>query len=134
MEAVTGGSIVARAESLGLPASQVDGMDVAAVRETALAVTERVRAGNGPEFVEALTYRFVGHSRSDPGKYRPEGELERWKERDPLTVAAAWLRQPSASRRRLQAITADVQAELDRIEASALAAPFPEPRDYPEFK
>jgi TPP-dependent pyruvate/acetoin dehydrogenase alpha subunit len=133
MEAVTGGSIIARAESLGLPATQVDGMDVAAVRETALAVTERVRAGNGPEFVEALTYRFVGHSRSDPGKYRPEGELERWQQRDPLTVAAAWLR-PSLGDEELLAIAADVQAELDRIEASALAAPFPEPRDYPEFK
>ena len=73
MEAVTAGSIVARAESLGMPATEVDGMDVWAVRETALAVTERVRSGQGPQFVEALTYRFVGHSRSDPGKYRPEG-------------------------------------------------------------
>ena len=81
MEAVTaGGSIVARAEALGVPAQQVDGMDVSAVRETAIAVTGRVRAGGGPELVEALTYRFVGHSRSDPGKYRPEGELDRWKE------------------------------------------------------
>ena len=133
MEAVTGGSIVARAESLGVPAGQVDGMDVTAVRETALAVTERVRAGNGPEFVEALTYRFVGHSRSDPGKYRPEGELDRWKERDPLTVAAAQLR-PTLGDAELQAIANDVQAELERIEASALQAPFPEPREYPEFK
>ncbi len=133
MEAVTGGSIIARAESLGLPAIQVDGMDVTAVRETALAVTERVRAGGGAEFVEALTYRFVGHSRSDPGKYRPEGELERWKERDPLTVAAVQLR-ATLGGEELQAIATDVQAELDRIEAAALAAPFPEPRTYPEFK
>ena len=133
MEAVTGGSIIARAESLGLPASQVDGMDVSAVRELALAATERVRGGNGPEFVEALTYRFVGHSRSDPGKYRPEGELERWKERDPLTVAAARFG-ATLGDDGLEAIANDVQAELDRIEASALQAPFPEPREYPEFK
>ena len=133
MEAVTGGSIVARAESLGVPASQVDGMDVAAVRETALAVTGRVRSGSGPEFVEALTYRFVGHSRSDPGAYRPEGELDRWRERDPLIVAAGRL-QATLGDDSLQAIADDVHAELERIKTSALAAPFPEPRLYPEFK
>ena len=133
MDAVTGGSICARAESMGVPAQQVDGMDVAAVRSAALATTERVRAGGGPEFIEARTYRFVGHSRSDPGKYRPEGELERWKERDPLTVAGQRLR-ASIGDAELQAIVDGVQAELDRIEQSALAAPFPEPRDYPEFK
>jgi acetoin:2,6-dichlorophenolindophenol oxidoreductase subunit alpha len=132
-EAVTGGSISGRAEAMGLPAHHVDGMDVAAVRELALAVTERVRAGGGPEFVEARTYRFVGHSRSDPGKYRPEGELDRWKERDPLTVAGDRLR-AAIGDAELQAINDDVDAELERIEQSALAAPFPEPRDYPEFK
>ena len=132
-EAVTGGSIVARAESMGLPSHQVDGMDVSAVRELALAVTERVREGGGPEFVEARTYRFVGHSRSDPGKYRPEGELERWKERDPLAVAGDRLG-AAIGDEELQAIVDGVQVELERIEQSALAAPFPEPRDYPELK
>jgi TPP-dependent pyruvate/acetoin dehydrogenase alpha subunit len=128
-----GGSITARAESLGLAAQQVDGMDVAAVGKVASEVTERIRAGNGPELIEALTYRFVGHSRSDPGKYRPEGELDSWKERDPLIVAASQLR-PTLGEDGLQAIADDVKAELDRIAASALAAPFPEPRAYPEFK
>ncbi len=133
MDAVTGGTIIARAESLGLPASQLDGMDVFTVREAALAATERIRAGGGAEFIESITYRFVGHSRSDPGKYRPEGELDQWKERDPITVAADHLR-PTLGVETLEAIAADAQAELDRIEASALAAPFPEPRAYPEFK
>ncbi len=133
MEAVTGGSILARAESMGLPARELDGMDVTAVREAALELTERVRRGAGPEFVEAKTYRFVGHSRSDPGKYRPEGELERWKERDPLTVAADRLRSAHGADA-LSAIADDVQAELERIEQSALAAPFPEPGRYAEFK
>jgi TPP-dependent pyruvate/acetoin dehydrogenase alpha subunit len=132
-EAVTGGSIIARAESMGLPAHKVDGMDVSAVCELALAVTERVREGGGPEFVEARTYRFVGHSRSDPGKYRPEGELERWKERDPLTLAGDRLG-AAIGDEELQAIVDGVEAELERIERSALAAPYPEPRDYPEFK
>src|SRR5690349_6483008 len=86
-EAVTAGPIVARAAAMGLPTTEVDGMDVWAVRAAALEVTSRVRADEGPEFVEARTYRFVGHSRSDPGKYRPPGELDRWRERDPLVAA-----------------------------------------------
>src|SRR5689334_12224890 len=82
-EAVTAGPIAARAEAMQLRATLLDGMDVRAVRAGVAEVVERVRAGGGPEFVEARTYRFVGHSRSDPGRYRPEGELDRWRERDP---------------------------------------------------
>ena len=85
-EAVTPGGIQPRAAAMELPTTGVDGMDVWAVRATAAEVVGRVRAGGGPELVEAITYRFVGHSRSDPGKYRPEGELERWQERDPLRI------------------------------------------------
>jgi acetoin:2,6-dichlorophenolindophenol oxidoreductase subunit alpha len=132
MEQVTGGTIIGRAESMGVPARQVDGMDLWAVREAAREVTARVRAGNGPELVEALTYRFVGHSRSDPGKYRPPGELESWKERDPLTLAAERLRDEIGDE--VDAIAEDVRAELERIEQAALAAPFPEPGFLPEFK
>ena len=90
-EAVTPGGIIPRAAALDVQTMQIDGMDIRAVRAAAAEVVERVRGG-GPVFVEALTYRFVGHSRSDPGKYRPEGELDRWRERDPLAVAAAELR------------------------------------------
>ena len=70
-EAVTAGGIVPRAAAMELPTSQVDGMDVGAVRAAAAEIVARVRGGGGPEFVEARTYRFVGHSSSDPGKYRP---------------------------------------------------------------
>ena len=66
--------------AMEIPTSSVDGMDVWAVRAVAAEVVDRARSGGGPEFVEAATYRFVGHSRSDPGKYRPEGELDRWRE------------------------------------------------------
>jgi TPP-dependent pyruvate/acetoin dehydrogenase alpha subunit len=133
-EAVTAGPIVARATSMALPTSEVDGMDVWAVRETAGAVVGRVRAGGGPEFVEARTYRFVGHSRSDPGKYRPPGELERWQERDPLVVAASRLRETHRlGDDELRAVSDDVDEELERIEQSALAAPFPSVLDAQEF-
>ncbi len=133
-EAVTPGGIVPRAAAMELPTNEIDGMDVRAVRDAAAEIVGRVRNGGGPEFVETRTYRFVGHSRSDPGKYRPEGELDRWRERDPLTVCAAFLRDDlGVSADDVDAAEAEVGAELDRIEAAALAAPFPEALDLPEF-
>jgi acetoin:2,6-dichlorophenolindophenol oxidoreductase subunit alpha len=133
-ESVTPGGIIPRATAMELPATQVDGMDVRAVRAAAAEIVDRVRTDSGPEFVEALTYRFVGHSRSDPGKYRPEGELDRWRERDPLAVAATILRdEVGVTGDDLERTVAEVEAELERIEAAALAAPFPEPSRLPEF-
>ena len=133
-EAVTPGGIVPRAAALEVSTSTVDGMDVWAVRALAADVVERVRSDGGPEFVEAQTYRFVGHSRSDPGKYRPEGELDLWKERDPLLVAATRLRDEyGLGEDEMAAIESDVERELDEIEQAALAAPFPEPSDRREF-
>ncbi len=133
-EAVTPGGIVPRAAALELPTTELDGMDVRAVRAAAWEIVGRVRDGGGPEFVEARTYRFVGHSRSDPGKYRPEGELERWQERDPLVVAEALLRDEfGMAADAVAGIPGDVEAELDRIEAAALAAPFPSEVLIPEF-
>ena len=133
-EAVTAGGIVPRAAALELPTTEVDGMDVRAVRAAAGEIVSRVRAGEGPEFVEARTYRFVGHSRSDPGKYRPEGELDEWRTRDPLLVAAAMLQEelgvPEAE---LDGVAREVDAEIDRIEAAAAAAPYPTSVDVPEF-
>jgi TPP-dependent pyruvate/acetoin dehydrogenase alpha subunit len=134
-DVVTAGRIIARAEAMEIPALVVDGMDLWAVRETAETAVARIRAGEGPVFVEARTYRFVGHSRSDPGKYRPEGELDEWKQRDPLLVAERRLTEEGgASADQLEQIAADVQEELVQVERAALEAPFPEPGVYPEFK
>ena len=132
-EAVTPGGILPRAAAMELPTSQIDGMDVAAVRRAAIELVGRVRGGSGPEFVEARTYRFVGHSRSDPGRYRPEGELDRWRERDPLLVAAEALRRGGVAEDELLAVSGEVEAALERIEAAALAAPFPAALTLPEF-
>ena len=133
-EAVTPGGIVPRAAAMRLPTTELDGMDVRAVRDSATEIVDRVRGGGGPEFVEARTYRFVGHSRSDPGKYRPEGELDRWRARDPLVVAEALLRDELDKKADVLVQVAEgVEAELDRIEAAALAAPFPSEISFPEF-
>src|SRR4051812_6571611 len=132
---VTAGAIRARAEAMEVPAEGVDGMSVAAVREAAGRAVAHARAGNGPFFLEAITYRYVGHSRSDPGRYRPAGELDRWRALDPLTVAANRLRsEHGLSDGELAAIDEDVEAELRAARAAALAAPFPDPDGLPEFK
>jgi len=76
-----------RAESYGLAHSRVDGNDVAAVRDAALAALGDVRATGRPYLLECVTYRVRGHSRSDAAAYRPEGELDAWLARDPLGLA-----------------------------------------------
>jgi TPP-dependent pyruvate/acetoin dehydrogenase alpha subunit len=133
-EEVTAGPIVARAEAMEVPAEQVDGMAVWETRAAAQRATEHARSGNGPYFVEAITYRFVGHSRSDPGKYRPEGELDRWRERDPLVVLRARLEKEGVEAAAIDEIEASVADELVQMEERGLAAPFPEPRALAEFK
>jgi TPP-dependent pyruvate/acetoin dehydrogenase alpha subunit len=132
-EAVTPGGILPRAAAFELRTTQVDGMDVGAVHAVAVEAVARVRAGDGPELVEARTYRFVGHSRSDPGAYRPDGELERWRLRDPLVLAAAALRDEHGLAAEVDRIDAKNEEELLRIESAALAVRFPEPSPIPEF-
>ena len=75
-----------RASAYGLEPIIVDGNDADAVHAVATTAVDRARGGEGPSLIEAKTYRHGGHSRADPAKYRPPGELEAWLERDPITV------------------------------------------------
>ena len=72
------------AEPYKIPAVQVDGMDIIAVREATTAAVNRIRIGNGPVFIEALTYRYRGHSVADPSNYRESEEVAEWREKDPI--------------------------------------------------
>jgi TPP-dependent pyruvate/acetoin dehydrogenase alpha subunit len=130
---VTAGEIRARAEVMEVPAETIDGMSVWTVREAAQRAVAHARSGNGPAFLEALTYRFVGHSRSDPGAYRPEGELDRWRERDPITVLAVQLVAEGVDEARLEGIRDEVADELERMRAEGLAADWPTPLTPCEF-
>jgi TPP-dependent pyruvate/acetoin dehydrogenase alpha subunit len=132
-EAVTAGTIRGRAETMEVSAETVDGMSVPGVRDAAARAISHVRSGSGPYFVEAITYRYVGHSRSDAGKYRPEGELERWRERDPLTLLRARLEASEVEPARLDELQESVTRELVEIEARGLAAPFPDENPFHEF-
>jgi TPP-dependent pyruvate/acetoin dehydrogenase alpha subunit len=133
-EAVTAGTIRGRAEVMEVPAQTIDGMSVWTVRDAARSAVDQARSGAGPFFVEAITYRFVGHSRSDPGQYRPEGELDRWRERDPLELLRARLEAEGVDSPRLVELEASVEAQLAEHEERGLAAPFPEPHAFEEFK
>jgi TPP-dependent pyruvate/acetoin dehydrogenase alpha subunit len=133
-QSVTAGEIRARAEVMEVPAETIDGMRVWAVRDAAARALGHARAGNGPAFIEALTYRFVGHSRSDPALYRPEGELDEWKTRDPILLLRAQLEAEGVAASRLEELERELNEELDRMRESALAAPFPTDLATREFK
>jgi TPP-dependent pyruvate/acetoin dehydrogenase alpha subunit len=131
---VTAGEIRARAEVMDVPSETIDGMRVWTVREAAGRALEHVRAGNGPAFLEALTYRFVGHSRSDPGAYRPEGELDDWKGRDPIVVLRLQLVAEGVNPSRLDELEQEQADALERMRERGLAAPFPTDLATSEFK
>ncbi len=133
-QSVTAGEIRARAEVMEVPAETIDGMSVWTVRAAAGRAVEHARAGRGPAFIEAVTYRFVGHSRSDPGAYRPEGELDRWKERDPIVLLRAQLEAEGVEAARLDELEQEVSGELAQMRERGLAAPFPPELTAREFK
>ena len=133
-QSVTAGEIRARAEVMGVTAETIDGMSVWTVREAARNAVAHARGGDGPVFIEALTYRFVGHSRSDPGAYRPEGELDRWRERDPIAVLRAQLEAEGVDAAELDDVERATTEKLDRMRADGLGAPFPTELSAREFK
>ncbi len=111
-----------RAAAYGIPFRVVDGQDADEVFRAVRAAVRRARRGGGPTLIEAKTYRFVGHSRSDPAAYRPPGELERWRKRDPIRIAAARLGIGDEALRRLEERT---RKEVDAALREAMQQPHP---------
>ena len=87
---------------------------------------DRARAGDGPSLIEALTYRHGGHSRADPGKYRPDDEVAAWKARDPLPTYRARLLELGVEAATLDAIDEETREAVAAAEAIARAAPEPD--------
>jgi TPP-dependent pyruvate/acetoin dehydrogenase alpha subunit len=114
-----------RAASYGLPRIIVDGNDADAVYRAAATAYAKARAGDGPSLIECMTYRYSGHSRADPAKYRPEGELEKWKERDPIKIYRERLRQFGISDDTIARIDSDVRHDVDDATELCKAAPPP---------
>jgi acetoin:2,6-dichlorophenolindophenol oxidoreductase subunit alpha len=117
------GRIADRAASYAMVAETIDGNDVMGVRAATGVALDRARAGEGPTLIEALTYRWSGHSRSDPAQYRPTGELEEWQARDPIERLRTELGDVGV------ASCERVKADAERAVAEALerAMGWPEP-------
>lgn len=112
-----------------MPGVKVDGMDVLAVYETARQAVQRAREGGGPTYIEAITYRFRGHSISDPGTYRSEQEKKLWQARDPIPNFAARLCDEGfASGEQLEAIDREEKELLEAAIRFAEESPDPEPQ------
>jgi acetoin:2,6-dichlorophenolindophenol oxidoreductase subunit alpha len=125
-----------RASSYGMPGVQVDGNDVVSVRSVASTAIARARSGDGPTLVEALTYRYEGHSRSDPATYRPAGELESWLARDPIARVEESLRAQAGPGEDAEAVIEQIRAEAAQDVAGALeqALTWPEPDPDERFR
>ena len=116
-----------RAAAYGLESIIVDGNDVDAVHAAAVTAIDLARAGGGPSLIEALTYRHGGHSRADPGKYRPDDEVAAWKARDPIPTYRARLEAAGVDGATLDAIEAETEAAVAAAEAEAGRRPSPRP-------
>jgi TPP-dependent pyruvate/acetoin dehydrogenase alpha subunit len=114
-----------RASAYNLEKIVVDGNDADAVYRTAVKYMDRARKGGGPALIEAMTYRHSGHSRADPAKYRPEGELEKWLERDPLKIYRERLLQLNFVEATLADLEAEAMRRVDEATATAKASPPP---------
>jgi TPP-dependent pyruvate/acetoin dehydrogenase alpha subunit len=119
-----------RAVAYGIPGYTVDGNDVEAVYDAMMTAAALAREGKGPTLLELETYRFCGHSRSDPGHYRPKEEVEFWKTRDPLVRYEAFcLEEKILTAEQIAAMKQSVEEELDDAVAFAEASPHPTPED-----
>jgi acetoin:2,6-dichlorophenolindophenol oxidoreductase subunit alpha len=114
-----------RASAYGLEPITVDGNDIDAVHAIATEAVSRARRGEGPCLIEALTYRHSGHSRTDPARYRPAGELEEWKERDPVRRYRERLEAAGHGGEILDAVASEVDDEVDAARDEAVAAAEP---------
>jgi pyruvate dehydrogenase E1 component alpha subunit len=114
-----------RASAYGLESIIVDGNDADAVYEVAATAIARAREGEGPSLIEAKTYRHGGHSRADPGKYRPDSEVAEWMAKDPIPLYRARLLEFGASEDQLRDIEQEVEAEVELATEEAKAGGVP---------
>lgn len=114
-----------RASAYGLPSIIVDGNDADAVYTVASEALERARSGGGPSLIEAQTYRHHGHSRADPGKYRPQAEVDAWMDRDPLPMYHQRMLEIGVGEDRLAAVVQETASEVETATEAAKAGALP---------
>jgi pyruvate dehydrogenase E1 component alpha subunit len=114
-----------RAAAYGLESIVIDGNDADVVYRTMRGAYARARGGQGPSLIECLTYRHSGHSRADPAKYRPEGELDEWLKRDPVKIYRARLAEFGVPESEIAAIEDESKRKLEQATAACKAAATP---------
>ncbi len=120
--------IADRACAFGVPGVAVDGMDVIAVYEAVKAAVERARSGKGPTLIEAKTYRYKGHSKSDKNLYRTKEEIEQWKKKDPIkTFTERLFELGELSEKELEMIKNKVQTTISEGVEFAITSKEPDP-------
>ncbi|KST68045.1 pyruvate dehydrogenase (acetyl-transferring) E1 component subunit alpha [Mastigocoleus testarum] len=126
--------IYKKASVFNMVGVEVDGMDVLAVHEVAKEAVARARAGEGPTLIEALTYRFRGHSLADPDEMRTQDEKEYWFSRDPIKKFAAYLQEQNlASQGEIKSIDKKIQELIDEAVKFAESSPEPDPSELYRF-
>lgn len=119
-----------KAEGYNIPNERIDGMDVMKVHETAEKLLAKVRQGDGPYFLEVLTYRYRGHSMGDPERYREKDEIARWQENDPIGIYHRYLlKEKLASDDELDDLVTKAEAEVEDAVEFAESSPEPEPEE-----
>ncbi len=122
--------IVQKFRGYDIPGERVDGMDIIAVREASLAALERIRNGEGPYFLEIITYRFQGHSMGDPERYREKDEITKWQSDDPIGKYREYLiAEKVASAKELDAVDQKVEEEVSEAVEFAETSPEPAPEE-----
>lgn len=122
--------LVRRADSYGMPGEEIDGQDVDTVKEAVDRALERARGGEGPTLLEMKTYRYSGHSRSDKAEYRPDGELEKWQQRDPLEILGERLVvEGLLVAEDLDRLRSEAEAEVERVVDEVEQTPHPTRED-----
>ena len=120
--------LIRRASCYDIEREQVDGMDVLAVREVAERAVRKAREDKEPRFVEAITYRFRGHSVADPATYRTKEEVEEWRKRDPILRMENYLKDNRmVTDDDIEATRAEVDARIQEAVDFAESSPFPAP-------
>jgi pyruvate dehydrogenase E1 component alpha subunit len=113
-------------QAYDMPSASVDGMSCEAIHDAIEKAADRARSGNGPTFLEICTYRYKGHSMSDPQKYRTKEEVEEYKKLDPIeTTLDVILKKKYASQAEIEAIQSKVDNEIDTCVKFAEESPFP---------
>ena len=119
-----------RAVAYDMPGGTVDGQDVLAVRDAVAACAERARAGRGPSLMVANTYRYYGHSRSDPRAYRTREEEAYWRDRDPIKLFSAHcIKTGILSKAEVQALDDSTTEDIERATQFAIDSPMPDPSE-----